>query len=109
MRILGSAVIGMEIFVIGFALLLAKDHHSALSIWLGVLLMLALIINTGIMKRKAGWILGSILQVALVAYGFAVTTMFFVGAVFAGLWVAAIVVGRKGEAIRANLLANPPK
>jgi hypothetical protein len=30
----------------------------------------------------------------------------FIGALFAGLWVAAIVVGRKGEAIRAKLLAE---
>ena len=30
--------------------------------------------------------------------------MFYMGALFGGLWVAAIVVGRKGEAIRAQLL-----
>ena len=108
MRILGAAVLAMEAFVIGFALLLAKDAHHGAAIWLGIFLMVALILNSGSMKRKAGWIIGSVLQVALIAYGFVVVSMFFMGAVFAALWVAAILVGRKGEAIRANLLANPP-
>jgi hypothetical protein len=108
MRILGAAVLAMEAFVIGFALLLAKDAHHGVAIWLGIFLMVALVLNSGSMKRKAGWIIGSILQVALIAYGFVVVSMFFMGAVFAALWVAAILVGRKGEAIRANLLANPP-
>ena len=108
MRILGAAVLAMEAFVVGFALLLAKDAHHGLAIWLGIFLMIALILNSGIMKRRSGWIIGSFLQVGLIAYGFVLTAMFFMGALFAGLWVAAIVVGRKGEAIRANLLANPP-
>jgi cbb3-type cytochrome oxidase subunit 3 len=39
----------------------------------------------------------------MIAYGFVVFTMFFLGAIFLGLWVTAIVVGRKGEAARAAL------
>jgi hypothetical protein len=109
MRILGAAVLAFEAFVMGFALLLAKDNHGSLAITLGIILMIALILNSGIMKRKVGWIMGSIFQLCLIGYGFVVSAMFFMGAVFAALWVAAIVVGRKGEAIRAELLANPPK
>jgi hypothetical protein len=44
----------------------------------------------------------------MLAYGFAVTSMFLVGAIFLGLWIAAIVVGKKGEAARAALLAAGP-
>jgi hypothetical protein len=109
MRILGAAVLAFEAFVMGFALLLSKDNHGSLAITLGIILMIALILNSGIMKRKVGWIMGSIFQLCLIGYGFVVSAMFFMGAVFAALWVAAIVVGRKGEAIRAELLANPPK
>jgi len=109
MRILGAAVLAFEAFVMGFALLLAKDNHGSLAITLGIILMIALILNSGIMKRKVGWIMGSIFQLSLIGYGFVVSAMFFMGALFAALWVAAIVVGRKGEAIRAELLANPPK
>ncbi len=109
MRILGAAVLAFEAFVMGFALLLAKDNHGSLAITLGIILMIALILNSGIMKRKVGWIMGSIFQLSLIGYGFVVSAMFFMGVLFAALWVAAIVVGRKGEAIRAELLANPPK
>ena len=109
MRILGAAVLAFEAFVMGFALLLAKDNHGSLAITLGIILMIAIILNSGIMKRKVGWIMGSIFQLSLIGYGFVVSAMFFMGVLFAALWVAAIVVGRKGEAIRAELLANPPK
>jgi hypothetical protein len=48
------------------------------------------------------------LQVAILGYGFVVTSMFIVGALYLGLWIAAILVGRKGEAARAALLAAGP-
>jgi hypothetical protein len=44
----------------------------------------------------------------MVSYGYFVTSMNFMGALFAGLWIAAFVVGRKGEAIRAELLRQKP-
>jgi hypothetical protein len=44
----------------------------------------------------------------LILYGFYVFMMFFMGALFLGLWITAIVVGRKGEAIkRAREAENP--
>jgi hypothetical protein len=68
------------------------------------MIAIAAILIAGLLKKRFGWILGSILQVALISYGYFVTPMYFMGALFAGLWVAAILVGRKGEAIRAELL-----
>jgi len=32
--------------------------------------------------------------------------MYFIGALFAGLWASAYFLGRKGEAIRAKLIAE---
>ena len=52
MRVLGSAVLGMEALLIGFAMLLAMDHQSAISIWLGFIIFLLLILTAGIMKRR---------------------------------------------------------
>ncbi|MSW57924.1 MAG: DUF4233 domain-containing protein, partial [Actinobacteria bacterium] len=46
------------------------------------------------------------LQIAAFFYGFFVTPMFFLGALFAGLWICAIVVGRKGEAARAAFVSG---
>ncbi len=109
MRVLGSAVLVMEAFIMGFALLLAKDGHGALALALGGVLALAFILTAGLMKKKTGWYVGSALQIALIAYGWVVAAMYAMGALFAALWVAAYVVGKKGEAIRAALLAEKAK
>jgi hypothetical protein len=108
MRVLGTSVLAMESLVMGFALLLAMDSHGSVIIFCGGLIAILLILNAGIMKRRFGWISGSVLQVAVVSYGFIVTSMFFLGVLFSGLWIAAYVVGRKGEAIRADLLRSKP-
>jgi hypothetical protein len=71
-----------------------------------VALALLFLLTPGLLKKKAGWILGSLLQILIVAYAFVVPSMAFIGLLFAGLWVAAIVVGRKGEAARAALNAE---
>ena len=108
MRVLGTSVLAMESLVMGFALLLAMDHYGAAVLLGGGAIAILLILCAGMMKRTTGWIFGSILQVAVIGYGFAVTSMFFLGAVFAALWIAAYILGRKGEAIRADLLRNKP-
>lgn len=108
MRILGSAVLTMEFLVMGFALLLAMEKHGALALSLGGALAVAIVLTAGVMKKMTGWYLGSIWQVCLIAYGVVVPAMYFLGTLFAGLWVSAFFIGRKGEAIRAALLANPP-
>ena len=106
MRVLASSVLGMEFFVIGFAMLLINDKHGSLPIWIGALIAILLLASAGLLKKKTGWILGSVLQIALMGYGFFVGGMYLMGGLFAVLWIAAIVVGRKGEAIRAELLAK---
>ncbi|MSY02586.1 MAG: DUF4233 domain-containing protein, partial [Actinobacteria bacterium] len=53
-------------------------------------------------------VIGSALQIAMIAYGYVVTPMYFMGALFGFLWIAAFLVGRKGEAIRAELLRQRP-
>ena len=106
MRVLGSAVLVMEFFVMGFAVLLAKDNGEPSSVIAGLVLALLFLLTPGILKKKSGWIFGSLLQIPMIAYAVVVPSMAIVGPIFAGLWVAAIVIGRKGEAIRAKLLAE---
>jgi hypothetical protein len=104
MKVLASAVLAMEIMVMGFAVLLASKDHSAVALIWGGVIALLLILAAAMLRSRVGWALGSLLQVALIGYGFVTTPLFFLGALFAGLWVAAIVVGRKGEAARAAFL-----
>ncbi len=104
MKVLGASVLAMESLVLGFALLLAgKSQSSPVIIFGGVVAVLCMTL-AGTLRRKWAWVVGSVLQIVLFAYGFFVTPMFFLGALFGGLWIAAIVVGRKGEAARAALL-----
>ena len=106
MRILGATVLVMEGLTVSFGLLLAMSSVSSADtiwLWAGGALALLLILTAGLLKRRSGWIIGSILQVGVFAYGFVVTAMFAMGVLYAGLWIAAIVVGRKGEAARARL------
>ena len=108
MRVLGSAVLIMEFLVMDFALLLAMDNHGALALSLGSALAILILLTAGLMKKMTGWYLGTIWQIAMISYGVVVPAMYFLGTLFAGLWVCAYFIGRKGEAIRASLLANPP-
>lgn len=108
MRILGAAVLSMESLVMGFALLLAMKEESSTSLIIGGVIALAFLLTSGLLKKKTGWILGSLLQVAMLAYGFVVPSLILIGVIFAGLWIAAILVGRKGEAARAALVASRP-
>lgn len=106
MRMLGSSVLVMEAFTMGFALLIAMNSSDTWQLVLGGVLAVALLLTPGLLKRKSGWIIGSILQVPLVGYGAVVTSMYVLGGIFAVLWIAAILVGRAGEAARARL--TPP-
>ena len=92
-----------------FALLIAMNKHGALALSLGATLALVILLTAGVMKKMTGWSLGTVWQLCLIAYGVVVPAMYFLGLLFAGLWVSAYVIGRKGEAIRASLLANPPR
>ena len=98
----------MEFLIMGFALLLAMEKHGALALSLGGALAIAILLTAGLMKKKTGWYLGTLWQICLIAYGVVVPAMYFMGSLFAVLWVSAFLIGRKGEAIRAALLANPP-
>lgn len=68
----------------------------------GGLLALLCVLAAGMLRRgSVGVVLGSVAQLLAVASGFLVPVMFFLGAIFAGLWVLAIVLGRRIEAARA--------
>ena len=106
MKLMGSVVLFMEALVTGFALLLARANHSGIDLLLGGLLAIALLISPYFLRMKRaeiGWIIGSILQLAVLSYGFVVSIMWFLGAIYLTLWICAYLVGRRGEAIARSL------
>lgn len=106
MKVLGSAVLTMEFFIMGFAMLIAKDSHEPSTIIYGAVFMALTIFTMRLLKNRTGWILGSLLQAMLMGYSVVVPSMAIVNVIFVGLWIAAYVVGKKGEAARAALLAK---
>jgi hypothetical protein len=62
---------------------------------------LACLLTSGLLRRPWGYVVGSALQVAVVGSGFWLPAMFFLGAVFAALWVTALRVGTRIERERA--------
>ena len=109
MKVLGASVLVAESMTMGFAILLAMKDHSSAAIIYGCVISFLLFVAAALVRRPGGFVIGSLMQIAMIAFGFVVQSFFIIGVVLIGLWVAAIVVGRKGEAVRAALLAAGPK
>ncbi|UQA95402.1 DUF4233 domain-containing protein [Streptomyces halobius] len=108
MRTLCASTLIGEFFVIGFAGLVAmqlSDLPTA-TVWAvsGTAMLLSVLL-CGMLGRPGGVQLGWVLQIALIASGFVVPTMFFLGAVFAALWWASVHYGRKVDEARAKAAA----
>lgn len=113
MRTLCASTLLGEFFVVGFAGLVAmKDPDLTMAtVWsvCGVAMLLSLLL-CGMVTRPGGVLLGWVLQIALIAAGFAVPVMFFLGAAFAALWWCSVHFGRKvdeAKAARAAAGAQP--
>ncbi|MFF3633658.1 DUF4233 domain-containing protein [Streptomyces sp. NPDC002250] len=109
MRTLCSSTLIGEFFVIGFAALVAmKDPDlSTSTVWLvsGIAMVLCVLL-CGVVTRPGGVALGWALQLALIASGVFVPTMYFMGAVFAALWWASAHYGRKVDEAKARFAAQ---
>jgi uncharacterized protein DUF4233 len=103
-----STLIG-EFFVIGFAGLVAmKDadlENSTVWTVCGILMAVSILL-CGVITRPGGLQLGWVLQVALIASGFFVPSMFILGVIFAALWWASIHYGRKIDEAKARFAAQ---
>ncbi len=105
MRVLAASVLVFEAIVVALAipaaLALGSADPSAVGWWFGGAAV-GCLLAAGLLRRPAGYLLGSLLQVVVVASGVLLPAMYLLGGVFAALWVAALVLGRRGERIRAE-------
>ena len=76
---LGSSVLVMEAFTMGFALLIAMNSSDSWELILGGVLAIMLLLTPGLLKGKSGWVVGSLLQIPLIGYGMVVTSMYVLG------------------------------
>ena len=104
MRAMGGAVLGFEsvILLLTIPVLVAvSDVDTGRAFAPGLGLAGLAIVAAAFLSRPFGLWLGHLVQAGAVLMGFAVPVMFFLGAVFAGLWVLAIVLGRRVDAAKA--------
>ncbi|MFF6869170.1 DUF4233 domain-containing protein [Streptomyces sp. NPDC012450] len=109
MRTLCSSTLIGEFFVIAFAGLVAmKDDTLAMSTvwWVCGIGMVFSVLLCGMVTRPGGVQLGWALQLGLIASGFFVPVMFFLGAAFAALWWASVHYGRQVDAVKARWAAQ---
>jgi hypothetical protein len=110
MRTLCASTLIGEFFVIGFAALVAMQTSalSTTTVWAvsGTAMVLCVLL-CGVLSRPGAVPIGWALQIGLIASGFVIPVMFFLGAVFAGLWWASVHFGRKIDEAKARFAAQP--
>jgi fatty acid desaturase len=103
-RTLAAATISLEALVVFFAGLVAKDLSRlspGAALGLFSVLAVACLVTAGLLRTRAGYAMGWIVQVAAIASGFWVPVMFFLGVAFALLWYVALQQGARIERERA--------
>jgi hypothetical protein len=109
-RIIGSSVLIFEAISIWLAIPVAIQNHdiapvAALSVG-GTLGILAVLIPAGF---RRGWAVkaGSALQPLVLATGFWVAEMLFIGGLFGLLWFAGLLLVRRADRIRNQRFGSP--
>lgn len=102
-----SAVLIFEALVVLFATLVAfgtRDRELSMApVWIvGAVGALLCVVAAGMVRTRAGIYLGSAVQVMLLLGGAFVPVMWFIGAVFAVLWIVALRLGGTIDAERAE-------
>ncbi|GAA3747154.1 hypothetical protein HDA32_001476 [Spinactinospora alkalitolerans] len=104
MRTICAVVLAFEVIAIGLAVPVAIQlggHSPALAggVWGG--LAAAALVLACLQRFRWAFYAGWALQAALLASSVLVPGMVVIGVVFAGLWVAGVLLGRRTDAMKA--------
>jgi hypothetical protein len=108
-RSLAGIVLGFEFIVLALVtpvMISVADVKPSTAIPLCLGLAVLALVAAGLLRNQAGYVLGSIIQVAAVGLGFVVPVMFVLGLAFAAFWVMAIVLGRRIDEAKAAQAAQ---
>jgi uncharacterized protein DUF4233 len=105
MRRLCATVLGCEAVVVGLSIPVAITISGADGAQAGLIggaLVVGCLLVAGLMRYRWAYVAGTIIQILAIATGTVVSVMFFLGAIFGALWIAAIWLGRKAESAEAG-------
>lgn len=105
MRGMCAAMLSMQALILGLSIpvmIAVEDVPAITAAAIGGGLAVACIIVAGILSRPWAYPVGHALQLATIATGFLVPIMFFIGVMFAALWLGAVLLGRRIEADKAR-------
>ena len=103
-RTLAAVVLTLEAFVVFFAMLVAanlSDLSTGSVVAMGGALSIACLVVTGLLRYRWAYVLGSLLQVAIVASGLVVSAMWLLGPVFAAMWFGFLALSARVERMAA--------
>ncbi|GLU47960.1 DUF4233 domain-containing protein [Nocardiopsis ansamitocini] len=105
MRTICAVLLVFEAIVLGLAIPVAIQLGGlspgfAGGVWGG--LALAALVLAALQRMRWAFYLACVLQVAMVVSSFAVPGLPFAGLVFAALWIAGVVLGRRTDAMKAE-------
>jgi MYXO-CTERM domain-containing protein len=106
MRVVLLSILLFEVVVYGLAIpvmMRVSDVPPGYAIGIGGGAALLALVAAGLLRRPAGYLVGWVTQPVGVALGFLTTPMFFIGAMFLGLWLVSFILGRRldGQAAAA--------
>ncbi|HEU4807369.1 MAG TPA: DUF4233 domain-containing protein [Homoserinimonas sp.] len=93
-----SIVLALDAILVFFVMMTAFGLHllpPGVVFGVGIALIVALAATGRLVAKPWGVWIGHALQVLLIALGFVLPTMFFVGSLFAALWIYCFIAGRR--------------
>lgn len=111
MRGMCAAMLTLEAIILALAvpvMISVENVSKPLALIVGLGLAVLCVLTAGMLRKPWAYLVGHGIQVAAVAMGFLVTIMFFIGAMFAALWLGAFFLGRKIEADKARWAREDP-
>lgn len=90
------------LFLAGLVMTGVTDIGFGAALGIGLSLAALCLVAAGTLRRRWGYWLGWAVQAISLALGFVVTMMFFLGAVFGGLWAASYFLGAKIDREKAE-------
>ena len=103
-RGMAAAVLSLEAITLGLTtpvMITIADVDAGTATAVGLGLAVVCLLLAGMLRTEWAYLAAYVVQVAAVALGFVVPVMFLLGLVFAALWTAADLLGRRIERERA--------